>query len=71
MSLFPKSAESYQALTGIPRGPNSDIYIVDPQTGSDSNPGTTFEAPLATILAAYNKCVANQNDTVLLVGGPT
>jgi hypothetical protein len=71
MSLFPKSASYYQALVGIPRGPKSNVFIVDPINGSDSNPGTTFEAPLLTVLAAYNKCTANQNDAVLLVGGPT
>lgn len=71
MSLFPKAATYYQALIGIPRGPNSNVYVVDPQSGSDSNPGTTFEQPLATIAAAYALCTANQNDVVLLVGGPT
>lgn len=71
MSLFPKAAAYYQALVGIPRGPLSNVYIVDPINGSDSNPGTTFEAPLLTLLAAYNKCTTNQNDAVLLVGGPT
>lgn len=71
MSLFPKAATYYQALIGIPRGPNSNIYVVDPQSGSDSNPGTTFEKPLATLAAAYALCTANQNDVVLLVGGPT
>lgn len=71
MSLFPKAALYYQALTGIPRGPNSNVFIVDPQTGSDSNPGTTFERPLLTIAAAYALCTTNQNDVVLVVGGPT
>lgn len=71
MSLFPKGASEYLALIGVPRGPNSQIFVVDPQVGSDSNPGTSFAAPLATVLAAYNKCTANQNDCVVLVGGPT
>lgn len=71
MGLYPKAAAYYQALVGIPRGPLSNVYIVDPVNGSDSNPGTTFEAPLLTLLAAYNKCTTNQNDAVLLVGGPT
>lgn len=71
MSLFPKAATYYQALVGIPRGPNSNVYVVDPQSGSDSNPGTTFERPLATLAAAYALCTTNQNDVVLLVGGPT
>lgn len=71
MGLFPKAATYYQALIGIPRGPNSNVFVVDPQVGSDTNPGTTFEKPLATLAAAYALCTTNQNDVVLLVGGPT
>lgn len=71
MSLFPKAATEYLALLGIPRGPLSNVYIVDPINGSDSNPGTTFQKPLATIAAAYALCTTNQNDVVLVVGGPT
>jgi hypothetical protein len=71
MGLFPKSAELYKALVGIPRGPFSKIFIVDPQHGDDDNPGNTFEAPLLTVKAAYDLCTANHNDAVLLVGGPT
>ncbi len=71
MALFPKASSYYQALVGIPRGPNSQLFIVDPQVGSDSNPGTTFEQPLLTLQAAHDLCTANQNDAVLLVGGPT
>jgi hypothetical protein len=59
------------ALVNIPRGPNSQIFCVDPQSGSDSNAGTSFEKPLLTLKAAYDKCVTNQNDIILLVGGPT
>ncbi len=71
MGLYPKSALEYVALMGIPRGPYSNVYIVDPVNGSDSNPGTTFQKPLATVAAAYALCTTNQNDTVLVVGGPT
>lgn len=71
MSLFPKAATYYQALVGIPRGPNSNVFVVDPLAGSDSNPGTTFEAPLATVKAGYDLCTTNQNDVVLVVGGAT
>ncbi len=59
------------ALVNIPRGPNSNIYCVDPQVGSDSNNGLSFEKPLLTLAAAFAKCTANQNDIVLLIGGPT
>lgn len=71
MSLYPKAASYYHALVGIPRGPYSKIFVVDPQHGSDSNAGTTFEAPLLTVKAAYDLCTANHNDAVLVVGGPT
>ena len=73
MALYPKLAATYQALVGIPRGPYSKVFIVDPQSGhgSDANHGRTFEAPLATVKAAYDLCTANHNDAVLVVGGPT
>jgi hypothetical protein len=67
MGLYPRIAQSY--LTGIPRGKNSNVYIVDPANGSDTNPGDRFEQPLATLEAAYAKCVANQHDVVLYVAG--
>jgi len=59
----------YLALAGIPRGKNSNIYVVDPTTGvgSDSNDGDRWGKPLATVSAAYAKCVSGQHDTVLLV----
>ena len=71
MSLFPRAIDEYLALVGIPRGPNSNVYIVDAANGSDSNPGTSFKQPLATIAAAYDKCVTNQNDVVLVLAGAT
>ncbi len=46
MGLFPKNLNEYLALQGIPRGPYSQVYIVDPANGSDSNPGTSFTQPL-------------------------
>lgn len=64
-------AEKYVVLHGIPRGPLSKVYVVDPINGSDSNVGTSFKSPLLTLAAAEDKCVANQNDVVFLVGGPT
>ena len=61
----------YMTVQGIPRGPKSRYYIVDPTDGSDNNVGTNFLAPLKTLEAAYAKCVADQNDAVLMVGGST
>lgn len=69
MGLYPVAAEF--ALTGIPRGKNSNVYVVDPVNGSDSNTGTRFAQPFATIAAAFAACTADQNDVVLYVGGPT
>lgn len=71
MGLYPKSLSEYLVLAGIPVGPNSHVYVVDPQHGSDSNPGTTVKAPLLTVKAAYDLCVTNHNDTVVVIGGPT
>lgn len=71
MSLFPRQASEYLALQGIPAGPSSNIYVVDPVNGSDSNTGLSFKTPLATVQAAYAKCTADQNDVVLMVGGAT
>jgi hypothetical protein len=61
--------EKYLVLAGIPRGPKSKVYIVDPANGSDSNVGTSFKAPLATLTAAEELCVANQHDVVLYLAG--
>jgi hypothetical protein len=71
MGLYPKALNEYLTLIGIPRGPLSRVFIVDPQHGSDSNPGNTFQAPLLTVAAALAKCVTNHNDCVVMVGGPT
>jgi hypothetical protein len=71
MSLFPRAINEYLTLQGIPRGPNSQVYLVDPTTGvgDDDNPGTSFAQPLATLAAAEDLCVAGQHDTVLYLGG--
>ena len=68
MGLFPQAIENYVALQ-VPRGPKSKIYLVDPANGSDSNPGTSFSAPLASIEAAEALCTANQHDVVLYLSG--
>lgn len=71
MGLYPKSLNEYLTLIGIPRGPLSRIFIVDPQNGDDDNPGTTFQSPLASLAAALALCTTNRNDCVVMVGGPT
>ena len=71
MGLFPRNLNNFIALQGIPRGPKSKIYLVDPDNGSDNNPGTNFRWPLASIAAAEDLCVDNQNDCVVYLGGDT
>jgi hypothetical protein len=73
---MPKAAiafdvEKYLVLAGIPRGPKSKSYVVDPVNGSDNNTGTSFMAPLASLAAAYALCVADQHDAVIFVSGDT
>lgn len=43
-------------------------YFVNPAAGSDGNEGTSPDSPFATIYQAYNKCVAGNNDVVVLIG---
>lgn len=69
MGLFPADVEV--ALAGIPVGPDSNVYIVDPANGVDTNVGTKLSKPLKTVAAAYAKCVDGQNDVVLMIGGAT
>ena len=71
MGLFPKQAIEYLAVLGVPRGPLSQVYIVDPANGNDSNTGLSFKQPLKTVAAAYALCTDGQNDVVLMVGGAT
>ncbi len=71
MGLFPKNLNEYVAAMGIPRGPKSKAYLVDTVNGSDSNPGTSWEAPVKTLAVAEALCVANQHDTVLFLANAT
>ncbi len=73
MGLYPRRLKEYLALSGIPFGPKSHVFVVDPQTGhgDDDNNGLSIEKPLATLAAAEDLCTANHNDCVVLVGGPT
>lgn len=69
MSLYPKEIKYELSALGIPRGPNSNVYLVDAANGDDSNSGDNWQQPLATIAAAYAKCTANQHDVVLVLSG--
>lgn len=67
MSLYPKEILQYLALSGIPRGPESHIYLVDVTHGSDTNSGDRWTKPLATLEAAFAKTVTGHNDVVLMM----
>jgi hypothetical protein len=69
MGLYPKDIEF--VLTGVPRGSKSKVYFVDSINGSDSNPGTKWNAPLLTLQAAYALTVDLQNDVIVLIGNGT
>ncbi len=71
MGLYPRAITEYLASLAIPRGPNSNIYLVDPANGDDDALGDRWTQPLKTIAAAEAKCVANQHDVVLYVAGAT
>ena len=71
MGLYPKNLNEYVAGMGIPRGPLSKAYLVDTVNGSDSNSGTTWQAPLKSLEAAEDLCTANRHDVVLFLAGAT
>lgn len=65
MGLFPRPTDAYEL--GLPVGPNSNVYYVDPANGDDDNKGTAPEKPLATLTAAEDLCTANQHDVVAYI----
>lgn len=69
MGLYPRAITEYLAALEIPRGPLSNIYLVDPVNGVDTALGDRWTKPLKTIGAAYAKCVDGQNDVVLYLAG--
>lgn len=68
MSLYPRALDSL--LEGVPLERGSKIYFVDGTNGSDSA-GGSFGKPLATLEEAYDRCVANHNDVIVIVGNAT
>jgi len=71
VALFPRNLNEYVASLGIPRGPLSKTFLVDTVNGSDSNPGTSWQAPLLTLEAAEDLCTGDRHDTVLFLSGDT
>jgi len=49
---------------GVGKG---QVFFVDAANGSDNASGRTPQTALATIEAAYNKCVADRHDTVVIL----
>lgn len=57
--------EDIAGMVGLPYVGN--IYYVDPTAGDDTaNSGTSQNDALATVSAAYAKCVSGQHDTVII-----
>jgi len=71
MGLYPRAVIEYLALCGIPRGPNSKIFTVDPAHGDDDNAGDRWAKPLATGSAAEDLCTTGHHDVVLVVASGT
>src|SRR5512146_497245 len=69
MGLFPASVD--YALVDVPRSRLSKIFVVDGVNGNNSNSGLKWDAPLASVAAAYAKTTNLRNDVVLLVGNGT
>ena len=57
-------------IGGFPFSKASNYYFVDPARGSSSGNGS-FEDPVALVSQAEDLCTANQNDTVIYIGGAT
>ncbi len=65
MGLYPRDFEP--SLAGLPIGPYSNVYFVDPASGNDAAKGTSRKRPLKTLTEAYDRCVSGQNDVVALI----
>ena len=69
MGLFPRATDTFEL--GLPVGPYSNVYYVDPVSGDDDYKGTSPKKPMKTITAAYAACTDGQNDVVALIGNAT
>lgn len=67
MGLYPKATNPLDL--GLPVGPNSNVYYVDPANGDDSNTGLSPLKPLASLTEAEDRCTANQHDVVAYIAG--
>jgi hypothetical protein len=71
MGLYPENLNEFVSSMGIPRGPKSNAFLVDPVNGSDSNSGTNWKAPKKTLAAALALCTHDEHDAVLFLSGDT
>lgn len=55
-------------VSGIPFGPDSEAFFVDPDNGSDGNSGKKPNEAKATLAAAYALTVADKHDVVFFIG---
>ncbi len=55
-------------MIGIPFCKDSKYYFVDARNGNDDNDGLSPYRPMATIIAAEDKMVANRHDTLFIIG---
>ena len=69
MGLFPRPTNPFEL--SLPTGPNAQVFYVDPANGSDGARGLNPRQPLKTLAEAYDRCTADQNDAVVMIGGPT
>lgn len=67
----PNSPMQVAIQHGIPIGPLSKVYVVDPVNGASGNSGLSFESPLNTVEAAYALMTANRHDCLIQISGAT
>jgi len=67
MGLFPRDIDAFLSIQGIPRGPNSQVYLVDTTNGLAANLGTKLIHPMESIETAEAACTAGQHDVVLYI----
>lgn len=56
---------------GLPFGPDSQSFFVDPANGNNVNDGLTPQTAVASVATAYAKTTSGNNDVVYMIGGAT
>ena len=65
-SLQLSTLSTIQTLAASILPTQGNVFFVNPRTGNDVGGQGTQDNPYKTIAAAFSKCVANQNDTIML-----